>query len=133
MTRAEHLRQSILKQVRRPTFWITVVLYIVLTVGVWGSVSSPLFRAFVEENQSGFLSTYFSKYAGYDVVGAVVRDIRVDIFLVQQVVAALVSILLLVIRKYEAVATGILAVILTFAFILLCVSLMFLMLVRHGY
>lgn len=133
MKSPQHQPQRIDSPFQQPAFWIAVVVYILLTVGVWSFVSSPLFRTFVEHNSNGYFSGYFSKYAGYDVVGSVVEDVRGNIFLVQQVVAVLVSLVLIVLRKQIAVALGILAVILTFLVIAFCAALLWVVFRRHGY
>jgi hypothetical protein len=133
MTLPNKQRRGVLSYLQRPAFWITVVAYVALTFAEWGFFSSPLFRIFVEQNQNGFLRGYFSDVAGYDVVGAVAQELRGQIVLVLEGVALLLAIVLLVLRKFEAVALGILAVILTYLAIAFCLALLFLMLVRRGY
>jgi hypothetical protein len=132
MKSAQHQQQSISGQFRRPTFWVTVIVYLLLTVGVSSFVASPLFRTFVEQNPNGLLNGYYSYHSGYDVVGAIVRHIGNDIFFAQQLVALLVSIVMLVLRKHIGVALGILAVVLTFSVIAFCAMLLSVM-TRHDF
>ncbi len=129
MTPEHHPPQTILGQFRRPTFWVTAVIYVLLTIGLRYFVFTPLFRAFVEQNSGGFLSGYFSNYAGYDVVGSVVGAISVNIFLYQQAIAVLVALALW--RRHKAVAMGILIVILTFVVMFLCFVLIFILTARR--
>jgi hypothetical protein len=131
MTQEQQQPYSIRAQFRRPVFWVTGAVYILLTIGVRYFVFSPLFRTFVEQNQEGLLKGYFSYLAGYDVVGAVIQKISVDIFLFQQLLAVLVMLILW--RNHKAVAVGILAVILTFTVIFSCAVLLFLVFGRTDY
>jgi len=133
MAMADNQRRSLLSYVRQPAFWIAVVAYVALTVGEWAFLSSPLFRSFVEQNQTGFLSSFFSNTAGYDVVGAVVTEVRLRVFAILQGGAAVVAIVLLALHKYEAVALGILMVLLSYVAILVCAALLIFVSVRRGY
>jgi hypothetical protein len=116
---------------KRPVFWITVTVYVLLTIGVLYFVFSPVFRPFVEQNQQGFLRGYFSNYAGFGVVNAVIEDIGRDVFLLQQVLGVFLAIVLW--RRYKPVAFGILMVILTFICIFTLAILLFALSARHGY
>ena len=134
MSLADHQRRRVFSYLRQPPFWVTVLAFVALTIVEWVFLSSAIFRAFVEQNQNGLLSSYFSNYAGYDVVGGVVEDFRPQIFLTLQAVAVLVALVLLILHKYEAIALGILTVLFAYLVIAFCVVLLFVVSVSHrGY
>lgn len=130
-TPPQHQPSSMLIELRRPAVWVTAVVYVAFTVGLYLLVFSPFFRKFVEQNQSGLFGSYSSRFAGYDVVGAIVRTFYWDIFPIQQLLAVLLALALW--RKQKAVALGILVVIFAFLVTGLCLALLIFALVRRGY
>jgi hypothetical protein len=129
---AAHQPERIVAQFRRPALWSTAVGYVLLTFGVQYVISTELFKAFVEQNQDGFMSGYFMRFAGgLDVVGDVRRQIALDVLFYQQVLAALVVVVLW--RKYKAVSLGILTALLSGILMVLCVVFLMFSMIRHGY
>ncbi len=120
-------------QMRTRAFCITVIVYLLVTAGIPTLLDSPPLRSLAEQNSTGLLQGYFSRYAGYDVTGAVIRDLSKEIFLWQQVLALLLVLALW--RRHRAVAIGILVVLFSFAVVAFCLLLIFLLYIssRRGY
>ncbi|HEX8217988.1 MAG TPA: hypothetical protein VF914_02115 [Chloroflexia bacterium] len=131
MQPAQDQPYALFVEMRRPAVWVTAAGYVLFTIVEHLFIFSPLFRTFVEQNQSGLFSEYYSRFAGFDVPGAVTWAFYSDLFPVQQLVAVLVAAVMW--RKHKGIALGILVVIFAFLTTATCLLLMFFILVRRGY
>src|SRR5258708_1904262 len=81
------------------SFWAGAVGYFLLLIVLEMLLRTPMARGWVEQQSGGLLEPVFNNYAGYDVTGAVIRELGGALFYAMLVIGFIASLILWPIRR----------------------------------